>query len=496
MKKTKNNKYLPFLAGSILFLAFFLRVYRINDLLGFYYDQGRDALVIWDLLYKGKFFLIGPVTGLEGIFLGPFYYYLIAPFYWLGRGSPIYPSIFLSFITVIALIPLFLLMRKAVGEKGALLFVFVGGLSNFLAMSSRWLSNPTPIFLSGALLLFSLWKIIETKKQIWWIAVALSVGLSLHFESASAFFYIPAVIIFAIWQRRKLPNLGMLFLSFSAFFLTLLPQIVFNQRHEGILWENFSHTFFAQKGFAFPHLIFVTDRLKFFAGVFGKIIFPDLPLAAAFFWLMAVIGLVIGFKKKEVKNYVILSLIFLITVFVGYTLFQGNYKTLYGYYLTGYFLIIVSLFCVGISILWNKRFGKLVMYAFLLIFLWTNSKALVGYFTTEPDYIIYKDQLAALDWIFEDSDSVEGFNVDVYVPPVIPYAYDYLFLWRGTRECGENLCGLELVGQKEFLYTLYEVDPPHPERLEAWLARQEGIGEVEKEAEFGGITVQRRHRIK
>ena len=65
----------------VLLLAFVLRTYRIGELLDFHYDQGRDALVIWDLINKGKLFLIGPTTGLAGVFRGPFYYYLIAPFY-------------------------------------------------------------------------------------------------------------------------------------------------------------------------------------------------------------------------------------------------------------------------------------------------------------------------------------------------------------------------------------------------------------------------------
>ena len=49
--------------------------------------------------------------------------------------------------------------------------------------------------------------------------------------------------------------------------------------------------------------------------------------------------------------------------------------------------------------------------------------------------------------------------------------------------------------QISLLYTLYEVDPPHPERLEVWLKRQATIGMVEEEAAFGGIVVQRRKRI-
>lgn len=81
------------------------------------------------------------------------------------------------------------------------------------------------------------------------------------------------------------------------------------------------------------------------------------------------------------------------------------------------------------------------------------------------------------------------------MPPVIPHAYDYLFLWQGTKKCGDSLCGLKQDERLDLLYTLYEADPPHKHRLDAWLARQEGIGIVEEVATFGGITVERRTRI-
>ena len=103
--------------------------------------------------------------------------------------------------------------------------------------------------------------------------------------------------------------------------------------------------------------------------------------------------------------------------------------------------------------------------------------------------------MQAVDWIFEDAKGRGEFNVDVYVPPVIPHSYDYLFLWQATERCGDNLCEMNLAEQVPLLYTLYEEDPPHPERLKAWQARQDGIGEIEEETSFGGITVQRRKRI-
>ena len=66
-----------------------------------------------------------------------------------------------------------------------------------------------------------------------------------------------------------------------------------------------------------------------------------------------------------------------------------------------------------------------------------------------------------------------------------------MFTWLGTYKYNK----LPVESQVPLLYTLYEVDPPHPERLQAWLARQVGIGKVIKQMTFGGITVQERIRI-
>src|SRR5258708_39527082 len=96
------HKFIYFILSIILIAGFFIRVYRLPQILGFYFDQGRDALVIWDLIHSHKFFLIGPTTGLAGIFRGPYYYYLIAPFYWLGRGDPVWPSVFFGLTTLIS----------------------------------------------------------------------------------------------------------------------------------------------------------------------------------------------------------------------------------------------------------------------------------------------------------------------------------------------------------------------------------------------------------
>src|SRR5260221_11885638 len=96
------HKFIYFILSIILIAGFFIRVYRLPQILGFYFDQGRDALVIWDLIHSHKFFLIGPTTGLAGIFFWPFYYYFFAPFFWLCSGFSFFSSVFFGLNSVIS----------------------------------------------------------------------------------------------------------------------------------------------------------------------------------------------------------------------------------------------------------------------------------------------------------------------------------------------------------------------------------------------------------
>ena len=194
-------------------------------------------------------------------------------------------------------------------------------------------------------------------------------------------------------------------------------------------------------------------------------------------------------KNNEISK---LFAIFLGIPLIGYLLYRGNYGNLYNYYLTGYFLIFVLFFSWGISYFFKISPKRIVLMFILLILLnLIQIKIKLTTNVNNSNEIFIQNQLEAINWIYEDSIG-NNFNVDVYVPPVIPYSYDYLFLWEKNIRNNDNL---KFTEKFDLLYTLYEVDPPHPDRLEAWLARQKGIGKVEKEIKFGGIIVQRRIRI-
>lgn len=493
-KEIKGHLLVYILLAVALIGGLFLRVYRVDKILGFYFDQGRDALVIWDFLYNHKFFLIGPTTGLAGIFRGPYYYYLIAPFYFLGRGDPVWPSVFLALTTIMAGFLGYILGKKILNREAGVIFAILSSFSFNIIFASRWLSNPTPMLLLSMVLVWAMIKATEGKKWAWPV-IALTSGLSLfNFGSSGELFYFPALFIFLIWQWKNRPDFKNLVISVILFTLTFAPLVLFDLKHEGILRNNIINTFGGQKSFVIPSFSFVSDRTKLYYDIFTNKIFQDRKNLQAV--ALGVVGLSFlvflpGFVKNKGFKVVLLLLL---SATIGLYFYQGNFGVLYDYYMTGYYLIFILLFSVVLAKIWQYPIGKIFVIAFMYLFL-SNNLPVTKYKITDgldgPQSIGFLNQKEAVDWIYKDAGN-KSFNVDEYVPPVIPYAYDYLFKWYGGRIHGRE----PNVEQVSTLYTLYEVDPPHPERLKAWLDRQKGIGEVEATATFGGITVERRERIK
>jgi 4-amino-4-deoxy-L-arabinose transferase-like glycosyltransferase len=489
-----------FSLAVILILSFLVRIYRVDQVLGFYFDQGRDALVIWDFWHNGKLFLIGPTTGIAGIFRGPFYYCLIAPFYLIDGGNPIYPAIFLSALSVIAIILLYFLAAEIQNQTTGIFAVILSSFSFYLVTASRWLSNPTPMLLLSMFLVYCMFRISEGK-NVYWAPAAFVLGLSLfHFGSSGEIFYFPAVAIFALWQawgrgdRGKIfPSKKIIIISLILFTVTAAPLIVFDFRHHGILSGNIKKFLVDKESFKVSFWDVAKTRLNFYYDVFTNKIFEGRYQREKIILSIVGVSFLLSFRKLwEKPKFKILILLFASPI-VGFLFFQGNEGNIYDYYLTGYYLIFILLFAVVLGKIWKYKLGKVFVIYFFYIFLTTNLEVIKYRLSdglTGPETIAFGNEKLAISWIYQDAKG-KPFSEDVYVPPVIPYAYDYLFKWYGGY-----INGYEPSKEKiNPLYTIYEQDPPHPERLKAWLDMQNSIGKVEKEVRFGGITVQRRTRI-
>src|SRR3990172_11625448 len=95
-----KNKLEALLLCLILILGAFFRFYRISEYMTFLGDEGRDAIIVRRLLVHLDPILIGPRTSIGDMYLGPLYYYLIAPSLFLANFSPVGPSVFVALLGI------------------------------------------------------------------------------------------------------------------------------------------------------------------------------------------------------------------------------------------------------------------------------------------------------------------------------------------------------------------------------------------------------------
>lgn len=496
VKEIFGHKIIYLLLLIVLGFGLFLRVYNLNNILGFYYDQGRDGLVIWNLWHLGHIPFIGPVTGIAGIFRGPFYYYLIAPFYLIGKGNPIFPSVFLSLTTVIASLLMYYLGFKIQDRLTGLIAAILSSFSYNIILASRWLSNPTPMLLLSMLFVWMLVLIMEGKalpagRQGWaWAPAIFIATISLfHFGSAGEVFYFIPLLIILIWKRRQFPNKKIIIWSAILVLLTLLPLIAFDIKNHGLIIGNIKKFLVTDQSFKLPTWGFINDKFEFYYDVFTNKIFNGRYYFERFLLSGILLFFVYHLNKLIKKDGVKVLILLLSSVILGLIFFQGNFGNIYDYYLTGYYLPFLLLFSIALGSIWKSNLGKIFVIYFIYIFLSNNAEVSKGKFIdkgTGPNSVSFWAQKEAIAWIYKDAGS-SNFNVDVYVPPVIPYAYDYLFKWKANKYLVKDNVPL--------LYLLYEHDPDHQERIDAWMARQKGIAKSEEVEKFGAITVERRLRI-
>ena len=308
-------------------------------------------------------------------------------------------------------------------------------------------------------------------------------------------FFISTLLLFG------LPSLFLSYKNFKAikktaifsFLITLVPQALFEFRHPGVLSGALYQFLFHEKTFTLSFWQLIGERLPY-----------DYNLLYSKFWInggmffgpffIIVVGLVIkNWKKfwKDDKFKIVFTLC--LAPFIGTLFFIGNLGAIYDYYFTGYYLLWILLFSYVLLSFGNTIVGKITVAAFLVILLFQNTISFKESYSVSldnPTQTSFSGQLSAIDWIYSDAKGRE-FNFDVYVPPVVPYEFDYLFMWYGNSKYGK----VPIKENIPLLYTLYEVDTYHPERLEEWMDRQATIGKVIKEQRFGGIVVQERERI-
>jgi len=376
IKFVKNNRLEMAVLFLILLVGSFLRFYRLPEYMTFLGDEGRDALAVKRMIVDHKFRLIGPVTSIGNMYLGPLYYYLMLPAMVFSRLSPVGPAALVAFLGVVTIGLIWLAGREWFDSRTGLIAAGLYALSPVAIIYSRssWNPNVMPFF---ALLTIYGVSQFWLKQKFGWLPI---LGITLSFCVQSHYLgllLLPTVALFWLLtlvanrhQQTKLKvflfNSLLLIIFFC--FLTVVPLVWFDFRHHFINFKAFKEFFTVRQ---------TTVNLKFYkaipklggltAQVFTRLLAGKNEAYGGWLALLTFVGLFgLSFRRSDRRfvwrkiwrenRELILVLVWLMIGLIG----LGNYKQhIYDHYFGFFFPAPFLLVAWVLSRLWElplKRF--------------------------------------------------------------------------------------------------------------------------------------------
>src|SRR3989344_3406416 len=152
----------------LFFIGLFLRLFRIDAFVTFLGDQGRDAIIIKRIITFEHFPAIGPPTSIGQVYLGPFYYYFIAPWLWFSNFDPIGPAIGVAILSSIFIVLSYILIKDIFDKKVALFSSILITFSSVIVEFSRFSWNPNLLPFFALLFFYFVYKSQKNQKVFWY----------------------------------------------------------------------------------------------------------------------------------------------------------------------------------------------------------------------------------------------------------------------------------------------------------------------------------------
>ena len=414
-----------------------------QNALTFGYDQARDATITGQIL-GGDLKIQGPPASQPGLYHGVFYYYLLAPAYLVGKGSPIVAAYWIAFVntaTVLLIFALAYLMTKKVWT--ALLASFLFAISFEASQYATWLSNPTPAVFTVPLMYLGLWlwSTDSKKKLLGSILCALGLGLSIQSEIFLAYHMVPV----AIWTYVARKNISRK--QISVFLFTLLISVstmILNEIKFGFKGIEGLKGLVVSSDTNLAYAKSLGDYLTLYLNQVGRIFafnsYPgNIGYGGGFVIILILVGLVSWSKDRKKEKLQLVSW----QPFLATWLFSHLTVVTVGGVSTPFLMVGIG---PAVSILlgiylsnWWSRY-KLVSIAVILILIFGNLSLILRensrgstLFAIQKDMLLSK-QLDAVDYTYEKAGG-ESFSINSLTSPLwVNIVWDFLYKWHGQEK--------------------------------------------------------------
>ena len=504
--KEKSKKSYNFLLIAIFILAFFLRtMFLQNSVLTFGYDQARDALIAKQII-SGDIKIQGPPSSQPGLYHGVLYYYLLAPSYLIGNGSPIVTAYYLAFLNSLAVIIVFYIAKLATGNlKLSLLSSFLFAISFEATQYATWLSNPTIAIWTVPLMYLGLWNWINTKSNWGPILAGVGLGLSIQAEIFLVYHIIP-LIIWLMISKKNISKKSLLI--FFGTLVLVVSSLILCEFKFGFNSLTAIKSLAETSGGNLAYAKSVGDYLILYLNQAGRIFafntYPgNIGYGGGAIIILGIYSLV-NWKKNIYPTFLAIWLFSHLSVVT-----VGGTSTPFLMVGIGPAVSLILAFYI------YKLFTKNAVFAFLILllviygnisYIFSQNKLGSTLFSIQKDMLLSK-QIAAIDYTYKLADG-KPFSINSLTSPLwINIVWTYLYKWYGEKTYGylPSWHGKDQVGQLDSLerienpldesFLILEPMAGIPNRyLEETIGEENVDTVVVEEKNFGEIIVQSRKK--
>jgi len=437
----KLKKYFKLILFLIFILALVVRWWYLPaNAISFAYDQARDAFVVGEIL-SGDLKILGPsVSGIPGLYHGVLYYYVIAPAYLLGHGSPVTVAYWLSFLSSLGVFVVYLFsyaLTKKVWPSiiSALIFAFSFEASQY----ANLLTNASLAVLFVPILYLGLYLWIAKKSKWAPMVAGLGFGLSLQSEIALAYHFVP--VAFWLYLYRKNISWVEVGKFFASFLLAVSSMVLVEIKFGFKGLSGLAYLFSGQDAIAYGREL--GDILLIYLNQLGKALsFTIFPLNIA---LGGLVGIGIIFysllqKTKEKNNDFPSWQTFLATYIMAHLIalpFGGsNMRHIMVGTVAG-----ISVF-TGIYLWNNFNKKKFILALFVIGILSANLLKIAKeningqtIFPLQMDLVLSKE-ISVVDYTYQKANGKE-FSINSLTSPLfVNTLWSYLYNWHGREKYG------------------------------------------------------------
>ncbi len=392
MRRIKSILAKNWLILTIFIAGIFLRFYNFSGFVTFLGDQGRDAIIIKRILYGQHFPAIGAPTSVGQVYLGPFYYYFIAPWLLIFHFNPLGLAVGVAIFSCAFILINYFIVKELFDDKTALISSFLIAFSYVLIDLSRFSWNPNLLPLFSLLTIYFFIKAIKTGYWKFYLLFGAFLAFSIQLHYLALSLLLPILIL-------SLPKLFSNFLKFlgsAAIFLFFsTPLLIFDLRHQFLNTRNFLALFKESSSVK-------ANILKNFFDTFSTLNFYIFNTKFSFWINIVLIFVIVAFlvsyvkrKKDQMFNF---GLIFILSTFV-LSLYSGPKYLHYLGVLYPFYLVVIAGFLAN---LFNNIGEKLLIVFFLVAFVALNYQGYTFFHGRGSDQIRTAEDVARKIFVHVD----------------------------------------------------------------------------------------------